>query len=108
MGREGSMAEQSNEIVVRLRVWAEEDRGLMHALLGDPELMEHLGGPETAEQLDKRHERYIVPPGEPGEGQMYAILAGPDGEACGSIGYWEKEHDGEIVYEVGWSVLAKM
>jgi RimJ/RimL family protein N-acetyltransferase len=36
---------------------------------------------------------------------MYVVLLGPESLVAGSIGYWEKEWDGESVYETGWHVL---
>lgn len=89
---------------VGLRLWAEGDLGLLTRLLGDPAMTEHLGGPETAEQLRTRHARYCHPDELDG-GAMYAVLAGPDGAAAGSIGFWKKAWRGQIVWETGWSVL---
>ncbi|MGZ3715396.1 MAG: GNAT family N-acetyltransferase, partial [Ktedonobacterales bacterium] len=43
---------------VRIEPWGEGDFPLLEALLGDPEMMEHLGGPETHEQLIERQARY--------------------------------------------------
>jgi RimJ/RimL family protein N-acetyltransferase len=63
-------------------------------------MMEHLGGPETPEELAKRQVRYELP----GSG-MFKIVDEETGEAVGSVGYWEREWRGEEVYETGWSVL---
>ena len=35
---------------VTLRPWAVDDLPLLRRLLGDPAMMEHLGGPETPER----------------------------------------------------------
>lgn len=78
---------------VRLERWGPHDLALLTALLGDPAMMEHLGGPETPEQLASRQARYEQTPG------MYKIV---DGESVGSVGFWER---GDDAYEVGWSVL---
>jgi RimJ/RimL family protein N-acetyltransferase len=67
-------------------------------------MTEHLGGPETLEQITERHERYRAI-GDTGEGRMFVIVAGPAAEAVGSVGYWEREWRGESVWEIGWSVL---
>ena len=87
---------------VALRPWSERDLGLLQRLLGDPRMMEHLGGPEAPEKIVRRHARYVS---SAEAGQMFAITVGPDLEAAGSIGYWEKQWRGEVVWETGWSVL---
>ena len=72
--------------------------------MGDPRMTEHLGGPESQEKLRERHARYQRIGGT-GTGAMFVICAGPDAEAVGSIGYWEREWAGEMVWETGWSVV---
>jgi RimJ/RimL family protein N-acetyltransferase len=89
---------------VTIRPWAEGDLPLLERLLGDPAMTVHLGGPETPEQLRNRHKRYYQM-NESDTGQMFVILAGPEKLAAGSVGYWEKEDQGQIVWETGWSVL---
>jgi RimJ/RimL family protein N-acetyltransferase len=89
---------------VQLRPWSDEDLPLLHSLLGNAEMTEHLGGPETPEQIVKRHGRYLAL-ADPAEDQMFAILVGPHAEPAGSIGYWPREEQGQSVYETGWSVL---
>jgi RimJ/RimL family protein N-acetyltransferase len=90
---------------VSLRSWSEGDLWLGERLLGDPEMTKYLGGPETPEQIRARHERYCKI-GETGKGRMFVILVGPEGSEAGSIGYWEREEEGdEQVWETGWSVL---
>ena len=84
---------------VRIEPWADGDLPLLERLLGDPAMMDHLGGPETPEKIAQRHERYLAHPG-PG---MFRIDV--DGEGAGWVGYWEREWRGETVYEIGWSVL---
>lgn len=65
-------------------------------------MMAHLGGPETPEQIQKRHQRYLH---LPETDHMFVILWGPNAEAAGSIGYWERSWHNQLVYEMGWSVL---
>ena len=92
-------------IEVRLEPWSEEDAGLLRAL-NAPELMGHLGGPETEEQLDRRHERYVrLSADSTGVGRMFRIVLVPERVVVGSIGYWQQTWDGEPVYETGWAVL---
>jgi len=89
---------------LRLREWQEGDLPLLRASLGDPEMTRFLGGPESAEQIAARHLRYAALAGT-GTGHMLVILAGPEEMPAGSVGYWEKEWQGRVVYEMGWSVL---
>jgi RimJ/RimL family protein N-acetyltransferase len=84
-------------MTVRLEAWTEDDLPLVQALLGDPVMMEHLGGPEAPDKIVERHGRYVGAPG------VFKIVA--DGVAAGWVGYWEREWQGERVYESGWSVL---
>jgi RimJ/RimL family protein N-acetyltransferase len=85
---------------VRLEPWGEGDLPLLQRLLGDPAMTEHLGGPESPEKLAERQKRYELP-----ETQIFKIVDDATGEAVGSVGYWERESNGEQVYETGWSVL---
>jgi RimJ/RimL family protein N-acetyltransferase len=87
---------------VALRPWSADDLGLLQRLLGDPRMMGHLGGPEAADKIVRRHARYLTS-GEPG--QICVITVGPGLEPAGSIGYWEHAWQGETVWETGWSVL---
>jgi len=89
---------------VMLQPWSEKDLPLLEKLLGDPAMMEHLGGSETPEQILRRHQRYLQP-SEPGTGQMFSIVLHPELEAVGSIGYWEKSWRDQLVYEMGWHIL---
>ena len=72
--------------------------------MGDPAMTAHLGGPETSEKIRERHERYCRI-SDSGTGRMFVILMGPGSVAAGSVGYWEREWQGEQVWEAGWSVL---
>ncbi|MFE6295195.1 GNAT family N-acetyltransferase, partial [Streptomyces sp. NPDC057866] len=99
------MDEQRETTAVRLEPWSEEDAGLLRAL-NAPELMEHLGGPETEEQLDRRHRRYVdLSADATGRGRMFRIVLLPEERVAGSIGYWTSTAHGEPVYETGWAVL---
>ena len=92
------------QIEVRIRAWSMGDQALLERLMGDPAMTEHLGGPESAEEIRKRNERYSQDV-KPGKGVMFVITIGLEGVAAGSVGYWEKEWQGQLVWETGWSVL---
>ncbi|MDX3851097.1 GNAT family N-acetyltransferase [Streptomyces sp. AK02-01A] len=91
---------------VRIEPWSEGDLDLLRAA-NAPELMTHLGGPETEEQLAGRHRRYVdLSADRTGRGRMFRVVLLPGGEAVGTIGFWEQTWQGEQVYETGWAVLA--
>jgi RimJ/RimL family protein N-acetyltransferase len=81
--------------LVTLEPWAADDLPLLERLLGDPAMMLHLGGPESAEKIAERNGRYAEP-----DSKQFKIVAG--GEGVGWVGYWER---GPENYEIGWSVL---
>ena len=85
---------------VRLQPWSDGDFWLL-GRLNSPEMTEHLGGPETQEQLIARHQRYVAVD----RGRMYRVESAGSGETVGSIGFWEREWRGEPVWETGWGVL---
>ncbi|MED4689362.1 GNAT family N-acetyltransferase [Peribacillus frigoritolerans] len=86
---------------MEIKPWEDKDLQLLFQL-NAPEMMEHLGGPESNEQILKRHQRYL----QIGDkGCMFSIIPFPEAKAVGSVGYWQKVWNDEIVYEIGWSVL---
>jgi RimJ/RimL family protein N-acetyltransferase len=87
---------------VTLRPWADGDLGLLTRLLGDPAMMVHLGGPESAEALAARHARYLAADTE--TNGLFAIVAGHERVGVGWVGFWESEWRGESVWECGWHV----
>src|SRR5262249_29465504 len=89
---------------VRLEPWGPGDLPLLEALLGDPAMMEHLGGLESHEQIAKRQARYERLAAS-GKDRRFKIVDEVAGDAVGSVGYWERIWRGEQVYEAGWSVL---
>ena len=89
---------------VLLQPWSDEDLPLLEKLLGDPEMMTHLGGPETSEQILRRHQRYLHLP-EDGTDHMFTVIRVPSRERVGSVGYWRKIWRDQEVYETGWLVL---
>ncbi|BCL15912.1 GNAT family N-acetyltransferase [Micromonospora sagamiensis] len=88
---------------VRLEPWQEGDLDLLRRI-NTPEMKRHLGGPETEEKVLARHRKYVEFAGT-GQGCMFRVVASPEGEAVGSIGYWERVWRGATVYELGWSIL---
>lgn len=82
---------------VRIEPWGKEDRPLLERLVGDPAMMEHLGGPESPEKIAERQTRYVGNPG--------ALKIVVDGAGAGWVGFWEREWQGEQVFETGWSVV---
>jgi RimJ/RimL family protein N-acetyltransferase len=90
--------------MVTLRPWTRADLPILRKTLGDPTMMEHLGGIETEAQILQRHERYLRA-GEPASGRMFTIGIAGGYEIAGSIGFWETAWRGEPVYETGWLVL---
>ncbi|HEV3405685.1 MAG TPA: GNAT family N-acetyltransferase, partial [Candidatus Dormibacteraeota bacterium] len=89
--------------LIRLEHWAEEDFPLL-VKLNAPEMTEHLGGPETDEQLRRRHERYFRL-ADSTEAFIYKIVLESTGEVVGGVNFWEREWQGRPVYEMGWGVL---
>lgn len=101
---------------VRLEPWSEGDLWLLRAM-NAPELMEHLGGPETEEQLAARQSRYERLSVDPDRaGCMFRIVLLPEERTAGAIGFWEHVEEPEdgtgapgatarSVYETGWTVL---
>jgi RimJ/RimL family protein N-acetyltransferase len=67
-------------------------------------MTEHLGGPETDEQLRRRHERYVRL-ADSTEAFIYKVVLESTGEAVGGVNFWEREWQGKPVYEMGWAVL---
>ena len=82
---------------MRIEPWGPGDLALLQRLIGDPAMMEHLGGPEAPEKIAERQRRYEADPGR--------SRSSPTAEELGWVGYWEREGRGGQVYEVGWAVL---
>lgn len=80
--------------------WGEGDLPLLERLVGDPAMMEHLGGPERPEQIRQRQARYEVP-----ESGCFKVLDRATGAAAGWVGYWERAWRDQDVYEIGWAVV---
>jgi len=89
--------------LIRLEPWTEEDFPLL-VRLNAPEMTEHLGGPETDEQLRRRHERYVRL-ADSTEAFIFKVVLESTGEVAGNVNFWEREWQGRPVYEMGWGVL---
>ncbi len=99
------MPQRVEERQVRIGPWTEADLEVLRRN-NAPEMMEHLGGPETDDQVVARHARYLAL-NERDTGQMYRIVLLPENLAAGGIGLWDSEWRDEAIYETGWSVLAE-
>jgi len=96
------MPNKMAEPIIELESYGASDLPLLEKLLGNPDVMAHLGGPETPEQILQRHQRYLRLP-ETGTDCMFKIVL--EAKAVGSIGFWEKTWRDQPVYETGWFVL---
>ena len=85
---------------MRIEPWGAGDLSLLERLLGDPAMMEHIGGAESPEKIAERHGRYA----EAGSGQ-FKVIVGASGKAVGWVGYWERTWRDQEIYEIGWSVI---
>ncbi|MFE2165106.1 GNAT family N-acetyltransferase [Streptomyces sp. NPDC059447] len=95
----------SGEPAVRLAPWTADDFWLLERK-NEPVMTEHLGGPETAAKLAERQGRYeAMSAREPAAGRMFRVVLEPAGESVGTIGFWERQWQGEPVYETGWGIL---
>ena len=90
--------------MIDLYPWSDADLPVLQRMLGDRDLMVHLGGPETPDQILQRHRRYLELPAT-GNSRMFAIRLQADSTCVGTIGFWDSQWEGEAVYETGWMVL---
>jgi RimJ/RimL family protein N-acetyltransferase len=90
--------------MIELLPWSDDDLWVAERLLTDPVMMEHLGGPQSHEQILDAHRRYLDT-GVSGKGAMFKIVLGPVPDVVGSIGYWDKTWRDELVYETGWMIF---
>jgi RimJ/RimL family protein N-acetyltransferase len=89
--------------LIRLERWTDVDFPLL-VRLNSPEMTEHLGGPETDEQLRQRHEKYVRL-ADSTEAFIFKVVLESTGEVAGNVNFWEREWQGRPVYEMGWGVL---
>ncbi len=93
--------------LVHLVPWGQEDLPLLERLLGDPRMMTHLGGPESAEKLRSRQKAYeaIERLADSSTSRTLKVVDTATGQGAGWVGYWELTIGDEQVYEIGWSVV---
>lgn len=85
---------------IRLEPWGAEDVELLRRCVGDPVMMEHLGGPESEQKILDRQKRYE----HPGSNQ-FKIVYERTGTGVGWVGSWERDWEDDQVYEIGWAVI---
>ena len=95
----------SGGIDVSIRPYAEGDLWLLERTLGNPGQMVHLNGPESMEQIRKRHSRFLAMSADQQAGCQFTVLAGPLRAPAGNVGFWESEWNGQNGWEMGWFVL---
>ena len=89
---------------IELLPWSDRDLWAVERFLSDPELMQHLGGPQSREQILDQHQRYLDA-GRSGTDEMFKVVLSHTTDAIGNIGYWDKTWRDELVYETGWMIL---
>ncbi len=82
---------------VTLERWGPDDLAVLERA-NTPEMTRFLGGPETEAGIAERHADYLAS-WDSGEMRMFRVDV--DGVAAGYAGWWEEEHEGMPVYEIG-------
>jgi RimJ/RimL family protein N-acetyltransferase len=95
---------QQRDGALRLEVWGKGDQPLLERLLGDAQMTEHLGGPESKEKIVERQARYERA-ADSDTTRVFKVVDVATGEAVGSVLYWEREWRDQQVFEIGWAVL---
>lgn len=93
---------------VRIQPWSAADEDLL-ARLNSPEMMLHLGGPETDEKLRRRHARYLDG-WRTGAAHVFRVVVldvvgGHPPRPAGAVSCWPTTWHDEPVFEAGWSIL---
>jgi RimJ/RimL family protein N-acetyltransferase len=84
--------------MLTLEPWSQPRFGVLEAC-NSAEMTAFLGGPESDEKLADRHRRYLNFVSTNRDAWPFCAML--DGEAIGSIGYWENDD----CYEIGWAVI---
>lgn len=90
---------------VRIPPYSEADFWVLERTLGDQTQTTHLGGPDSKERLENRHRKFVALSADPHAGCIFVIMIGMQNDTAGTVGYWERDFDGEKVWETGWTVL---
>jgi RimJ/RimL family protein N-acetyltransferase len=69
----------------------------------DPVVMAELGGPVPREEIPALHRRRLD---GAATHPWWLVVVTDDGESAGTIGIWETQHDGSVIHETGWMLLA--
>lgn len=93
----------ARDLEVRLALWTDDDLALLKRL-NDPAMTEHLGGPETEEQVLKRHRRYLDAANSV-TAYVFKVVVGPDATPAGGVNFWDRVWHDLAVYEMGWGIL---
>jgi RimJ/RimL family protein N-acetyltransferase len=86
---------------MRLRPYADDDRGLTLRLETDPRVVGHLGGAGDAEHADRVHRRRLD---EVAAGELIFTIV-PEEEPVGVIAIWRSEWQSQPVDELGAMLL---
>lgn len=70
--------------MINLHLWSDDDLNILHLTVGDPPMMQHLGGIESSEKILQRHQRYLKRV-TPDKGEMFTIWLEPDSKILGTI-----------------------
>ncbi len=82
----------------------EEDLELRIRQETDPEMMVHLGGPRSRNDIARAHAKSLA---LAAGGRCWPLKVIPDGSTspAGSLAIFPSVHDGEAIFEIGWMIL---
>ena len=69
----------------------------------DPAVMAELGGAVPRDEIPAMHRRRLE---HTAADPWWFVIVTDEEESAGTIGIWETEHDGAVVHETGWMLLA--
>jgi RimJ/RimL family protein N-acetyltransferase len=100
-----SNAQRSELLELSLTPWSDSDFQLLRRC-NAPELTVFVGGPESEEQLIKRHRRYLDG-WKTGTASIFRISLPNAPQGAGTVGYWNITWQGKGVFEAGWTVTTE-